>query len=247
MSSPALLPRFARERGPAQQCYHLYANTFRVCGHSLKRADGSIDTRGRHAALCGTGGGFDRRHTRLKEWVRTWLRDVCHLPTVYKAEQYVAQWCRPVQAKGANGAPLVDAASGAPVMTWEEAWLDVGYVDDLGVPGYVDVTYVNASPWDDSPELLERASTAGKAASDATRRKLLRYPPASYPEAELVPFAVEARGRLGSEVLPFLRQHAPQGPARGAVLARAKRDISIITHQGLAALLLTAEPRIHGA
>ena len=55
---------------------------------------------------------------------------------------------------------------------------------------------------------------------------------------------VEARGRLGEEVLPFLRHHAPaEEPLRSAVLARALRDISIITQQGLAALLLAAEPR----
>ena len=60
----------------------------------------------------------------------------------------------------------------------------------------------------------------------------------------LTPFVVEARGRLGSEVLSFLRQHAPEEePLRSAVLARATREISIITQRGLAALLLSAEPR----
>ena len=55
---------------------------------------------------------------------------------------------------------------------------------------------------------------------------------------------VEARGRLGAEVLPFLRQHAPaEEPLRSAVMARATREISIITQTGLAALLLAAEPR----
>ena len=55
---------------------------------------------------------------------------------------------------------------------------------------------------------------------------------------------VEARGRLGAEVLPFLRQHAPaEEPLRAAVLARARRDIAVITQHGLAALLLAAEPR----
>ena len=58
------------------------------------------------------------------------------------------------------------------------------------------------------------------------------------------PFVVEARGRLGEEVLPFLRHHAPaEEPLRYAVLARALRVISIITQQGFAALLIAAEPR----
>jgi len=56
--------------------------------------------------------------------------------------------------------------------------------------------------------------------------------------------AVEARGRLGAEVLPFLRQHAPaEEPLRSAALARATRELSIITQRGLASLLLAAEPR----
>ena len=61
---------------------------------------------------------------------------------------------------------------------------------------------------------------------------------------EITPFVVEARGRLGAEVVPFLRQHAPvEEPLRSAVLARATRDISNITQRGLAALFLGAEPR----
>ena len=51
-------------------------------------------------------------------------------------------------------------------------------------------------------------------------------------------------GRLGEEVLPFLKQHAPaEEPLRSTVLARALRDIAAITQHGLAALLLAAEPR----
>jgi hypothetical protein len=45
-------------------------------------------------------------------------------------------------------------------------------------------------------------------------------------------------------VLPFLKQHAPaEEPLRSAVLARALRDIAVITQHGLAALHLAAEPR----
>ena len=74
--------------------------------------------------------------------------------------------------------------------------------------------------------------------------KRKRYPPEKNPHAELTPFVVEARGRLRSEVLAFLRQHAPEKePLRSAVLTRATREISIITQRGLAALLLSAEPR----
>ena len=83
-----------------------------------------------------------------------------------------------------------------------------------------------------------------RSASEREDHKRKRYPPADNPHCELVPFVVEARGRLGAEVLPFLRQHAPaEEPLRSAVLARATREISIITKRGLAALLLAAEPR----
>ena len=79
---------------------------------------------------------------------------------------------------------------------------------------------------------------------DSKTVKRKRYPPQNHPHAELVPFVVEARGRLGAEVLPFLRRHAPtEEPLRSAVLARALRDIAVITQHGLAALLLAAEPR----
>ena len=62
-------------------------------------------------------------------------------------------------------------------------------------------------------------------------------------KAVQTPFVVEARGRLGAEVVPFLKQHAPPEPLRSAVLARATGEISIITQRGLAALLLAAELR----
>ena len=96
----------------------------------------------------------------------------------------------------------------------------------------------------DADKTLRNGRKVGKAASVRADEKRKRYPPDLHPHAELVPFVVEARGRLGAEVLPFLRQHAPaEEPLRSAVLARALHDISIITQQGLAALLLAAEPR----
>ena len=44
--------------------------------------------------------------------------------------------------------------------------------------------------------------------------------------------------------MPFRKQHAlAKEPLRSAILARALRDVSIITQRGPAALLLAAEPR----
>ena len=102
----------------------------------------------------------------------------------------------------------------------------------------------------DRPDCLSRTITLEENGepmnADMVRSDYLyiEVPRPSNPHAELVPFVVEAHGRLGAEVLPFLRQHAPADPAlRSVVLAQATREISIITQRGLAALLLAAEPR----
>ena len=104
--------------------------------------------------------------------------------------------------------------------------------------------YVRTACTEDARYTEQNARTPGRAARVREDGKRSRYPPEKNPHAELTPFVVEARGRLGSEVLSFLRQHAPEEePLRSAVLARATREISIITQRGLAALLLSAEPR----
>ena len=220
-----------------------------------------MDKKGTHQQLCIVGGGIGVRHNCLRNWVRSWLATVCHLPWA-EIEQHVPEWDEWAQATDANtGAPLFrtvlqppvppgEGAAGVapvevqePVMEVTQARLDVGFRDDDGVLGYVDVAYANAVTTD-AATVRRSARTAGKAASEKEEQKRKRYPPEKFPHAELVPFVVEARGRLGAEVLPFLRQHAPaEEPHRSAVLARATREISIITQRGLASLLLAAEPR----
>jgi len=245
---PAFLPRFQRERGPAQQCNHQYSKGSTCCGQRLVLADGAPDVKGRHAQQCNVGGGVDARHDRLRDWIRDWLEHVCGLSSA-KTEQHVQEWDKWFQATDANGAPKYttedtpDGPQRVPVMAVKMAKLDVSFVDDEGVQGYVDVAYTNACSFD-AATTLRAARTPGKAASEREEHKRKRYPPELNPHAALIPFVVEARGRLGVEVLPFLRQHAPaEEPRRSAVLARALHDISIITQQGLAALLLAAEPR----
>jgi len=176
------------------------------------------------------------------------LAEVCGVSSA-KTEQHVQEWDKWFHATDANGAPKYtteDTADGpkrVPVMAVKMAKLDVSFVDDEGVQGYVDVAYTNACS-SDAAATLRAARTPGKAASEREEHKRKRYPPEHHPHAALIPFVVEARGRLGAEVLPFLKQHAPaEEPLRSAVLARALHDISIITQQGLAALLLAAEPR----
>ena len=190
------------------------------------------------------------RHNSLRDWTERWLLTVCHVPSA-KHEQHVPEWDEEVPAKHpVTGAPVTrtvpDGAGGfreEPVMVVEQAILDVSFRDDEGTEGHVDVSFANACTTS-AAATLRAARTAGKAASETEDRKRKRYPQAKHPHAELIPFVVEARGRLGAEVLPFLRQHAPVAePQRSAALARALREISIITQQGLANLLLAAEPR----
>ena len=246
---PSFLPRFRRERGVAQQCNHQYSRGSTVCGHRIVRADGRPDEKGIHQLLCNVGGSVDRRHHKLRDWLKKWLVEVCHVPWA-DTEQVVPEWDEWVQARcSVTGAPRFRTVRGPEgpvqeaVMVLKQAVLDVGYRDDEGVLGYVDVSYTNACTFD-AASTLRAARTAGKAASEREDHKRKRYPPEKNPHVELVPFVVEARGRLGAEVLPFLRQHAPaEEPLRSAVLARATREISIITQRGLAALLLSAEPR----
>ena len=250
MRYPSFLPRFRRVRGPTQQCNHQYSKGSALCGKGLVRADGSADPKMVHAQLCNVGGGIDRRHNSLRDWARTWLTTVCHVPSA-DIEQHVPEWDRWVQAKcpitGARMFRTVQTEAGPvqePIMVLEEARLDVGFTDEQGSQGYVDVSYANVCSLADPAVTLARARTAGKAASDREDEKRKRYPPAKHPHVELIPFVVEARGRLGAEVLPFLRQHAPADPVlRSAVLARATREVSILTQRGLAALLLAAEAR----
>ena len=91
---------------------------------------------------------------------------------------------------------------------------------------------------------MRAARTADHSAREREEHKRQRYPPADNQHAELIPFVVEARGRRGAENLPFLRLHArAEEPLRCVMLARATREISIITQRFLAALLLAAEPR----
>ena len=250
--NPAFLPRFQRERDPAQHCNHQYSSGSTVCGHRLVRANGAADVKGIHQQLCNVGGGVDRRHNSVRDWLRTWLVDVCHVSWA-DTEQHVPEWDQRVQAKcPVSGVPVFqtvqtdDGPVRQPVMVLRQAVLDVGFRDDEGTLGYADVAYTNATS-EDAAATMRAARTAGKSASEREEHKRKRYPPAANPHVELIPFVVEARGRLGAEVLPFLRQHAPAAePVRSAALARATRELSVLTQRGLAALLLAGEPRPAG-
>ena len=146
-------------------------------------ADGTADVKGKHQQLCKVEGGVDRRHNCSRGWLYAWLVKVCHVPWA-DTEQHVAEWDRWVRAKcpitgalraGATGpAPAVvpgfQTAAGVvqePVRELEQARLDVGFRDEEGSLGYVDVAYANACSLGDPATTLARARTAGKDAKDS--------------------------------------------------------------------------------
>ena len=82
----------------------------------------------------------------------------------------------------------------------------------------------------------------GAAAADMVRAKRAKYPPAKAPNNPLLPFVVEALGRLSPEAQGLLNALAPEDKAlRSAVLRRAKQSLSVLVQTRLADLLLSAE------
>ena len=81
------------------------------------------------------------------------------------------------------------------------------------------------------------------AASDMVRSKNSKYPQHKSPAAPMVPFVVEALGRLSPEAHGLLAAIAPADKkVRSQVLRTAKQTLSVLVQTGLAELLLSAEP-----
>ena len=75
----------------------------------------------------------------------------------------------------------------------------------------------------------------------ACARKRRRYDPTRVPGCALVPFALEAAGRVSEDALALIRHVAPHGEGRGRLIAQARQELSILIHQRRAQLLLSAE------
>ena len=96
-------------------------------------------------------------------------------------------------------------------------------------------------------ERAKRAATDGAAADDMVRTKRSRYPPHKNPGCPMVPFVVEALGRLSPGAEDLLRALAPvDKQTRSVVLRRAKQSSSVVVQTRPADLLLSAE-RSRGA
>ena len=127
---------------------------------------------------------------------------------------------------------------------------------DLRIEGGPDepVAYVNVVISDPRAECWERmaALADGAVAGEAARRKHGRYPAELVPNARMVPFSVEAGGRLGAEALELLARAAGRASQRhqgvaaagdeagGALLGSWLGQLSCVLQKCLATRLRTA-------
>ena len=147
--------------------------------------------------------------------------------SVAKGEQFVPQWDRRI-------------TSGPRAGEIERAKLDVAFVDAAGSRTYVDVVVASASS-DSAPVVAGRAVEDGRAAASAVDRKRSRYPAAQLPDSPLVPFAVEALGRLSEPAEALLQSLAPKDSTRSPVLGAAYQTLSVLVQTRLVELLRAAE------
>jgi hypothetical protein len=194
------------------------------CQHrdtSRKHCEGDLDESGLHASCCRVGGLVDRWHDACRDWLRGFLATV---GTDSLPEQVVPAWHNEHAEAGRR-----------------EAVLDLMLQDLRGRRTYVDVSFTLADS-SNARLLSARARVDGSAAAERVARKRRRYPGDRFPGAALVPFVLEAHGRQSPETHAFLKAMVPPDwPERDAVLARARRDLSVLTQCRLADLLLSAE------
>ena len=255
-------PRAACRVAPTvpSHCNHR-PRTVDICGAQLDALDF-------HAGTCECGGGVIQRHNAIRDWLEAWIARLTSRPTA--TEEYVVAWNRPaadeagqpVWEKGAPGphrlesAVLVDVqgyrvdpdgyrlshTTGERVQKVERAKLDVAFIDGEGRRAYADVAVTSAATTN-AANLARRARTDGSAASDMVRSKHSKYPAAKSPATPMVPFVVEALGRLSPEAHALLGAVAPADKkVRSQVLRTAKQTLSVLVQTGLAELLLSAEP-----
>ena len=137
-------------------------------------------------------------------------------------EQFVPKWDR--NKRDCRGQQVL-----------ERARLDVVF-QGLAGPIYVDVAVVEAGS-ESAHALTRRAVHDGAAAAHEEDEKRKRYP-----GPDLVPFVVEAGGRLGEAAELLIRSVAPKDPVeRSAAISAAKRALSNLVQLGNAEVVLGAE------
>ena len=122
----------------------------------------------------------------------------------------------------------------------------MSFIVAAGRLAYVDVA-VTSPGTSTAVARAKCAATDGAAAADMVRAKRARYPAHKNPGCPMVPFAVEALGRLSLEAEDLLRSLSPvDKQTRSVVLRRAKHSLAVVIQTRLADLLLSAE-RSRGA
>ena len=193
-----------------------------------------------HAATCDIGGGLMFGHDAIRDWLAAWIEGFTGRSA--ETEQFVPAWDRP--AVDGHGQPELDE-QGHPKV--ERARLDVAFTDSEGRRCFVDVAVTSAATTS-AQNRAKRAGEDGAAAADMVRSKRSKYPAAKSPNTPLVPFVVEALGRLSPEAQGLLNAIAPEDKAlRSVVLRRAKQSLSVLVQTRLADLLLSAEAGRSGA
>ena len=203
-----------KPHGASTTCRHKYCGTAgNVCGHVL-------DAEGQHARICKVGGAIVRRHDRIRDWLAKWLAKMLNQQTA--TEQYVPKWDR-------------WRANSQGVAQLERARLDVVFQGLTG-PVYIDVAIVEAGVGSPHAQRL-RSKNDGEAAAREEDDKRKRYP-----GPDLVPFVLEAGGRLGEAAEALIRSVAPKDPVERAVaIASAKRALSTLLQLGNAEVVIGAE------
>lgn len=193
-----------------------------------------------HAATCDIGGGVTFGHNAIRDWLAAWIEGFTGRAT--STEPLVPAWDKPVV--DTEGNPVRDE-HGQPKVTL--AQLDVAFTDSEGRRCYVDVSVTSAGTTS-AQNRTKRAGEDGAAAADMVRTKRSKYPAAKSPNTPMIPFVVEALGRLSPEAQGLLSSIAPPDKElRSVVLRRAKQSVSVLVQTRLADLLLSAEAGRAGA
>ena len=216
-----------RASAPTTHCQHRNASSGVTCGRPL-------DASGQHAETCGEGGATVRGHNAVRDALAAFL---VASGSPAEIEQHVPAWDRP--ERDLRGNTKVDSAGHT---VYDRAILDVSFYErGTGRRAHADVVIGSAKTVDAADRQL-RAQMDGRKAGQSAARKRARYPPTANPGEGLVPFAIEARGRLGEDALALLRSMAPGDPrVRAKVLSQGMRFISACVQIRLAELLISAE------
>ena len=206
----ALRRRLRIRRCTSGICRRKYKQTGNLCSQPL-------DPQELHARTCKVGGAIVRRHDRIRDWLASWISRMMDHEIL--TEQYVPKWDR--VKTNVRGEQEV-----------ERARLDIVFQGRTG-PVYVDIAITEAGTAS-AQALSQRAQVDGAAAAHEEREKHWRYP-----GPDLIPFVVEAGGRMGVSAESFLRSVVPKDlEDRPAEIAAAKQALSCLLQLGNAEVLL---------